>query len=125
MRRVARALEPVELEAADRVDVAELVREQDAPARPRDPRELGDDELRPPDVVEDAEAADEVEVAVREVERLGVPDDERAALGGVLPRGGEVVLGGVDPDDLADERRERVGERARSRSRRRARARPP
>ena len=84
MRRVARALEPVELEAPDRVDVAELVGDQDAPAGPRHARELGDDELRATDVVEDAQAADEVEVAVREVERLGVPDDERAALRGVL-----------------------------------------
>ena len=85
VRRVARALEAVELEAAHRVDVAELVGEQDPAARPRDPRELGDDELGPADVVEDAEAADEVEVAIREGERLGVPDDERAS-GGACSR---------------------------------------
>ncbi len=55
---------------------------------------------------------DEVEVAVREGERLRVPGDERAVRRGVLARGGEVLLGGVDADDLADERRERVRERA-------------
>ena len=113
VRRVARALEAVELEAPRRVDVAELVGEQDPPAGPGDARDLGHDELRPADVVEHAQAADEVEVPVRERKRLRVSQHERAPVRRVLARGGrEVLLGGVDADDLADERRERVGERA-------------
>ncbi len=61
-------------------------------------------------MVEDAQAPDEVEVPVREGERLGVSHDERASGGRMLARGGEELLGGVDADRLADERGERVGE---------------
>ncbi len=114
MRRVARALEPVELEASHRVHVAELVDQQDAAAGLRHACDLGDDELGPADVVEHAHAPDEIEVAVREGERRRVPQHERASLGRVLAGSGEELLRGVDTHDLAHERRQGVGERARS-----------
>ncbi len=64
-------------------------------------------------MVEDPEAADEIEVAVVERQRLAVAGHERAVVGSVLARRGEVLLGGVDADHLADERRDRIRERAR------------
>ena len=85
VRRVARPLEPVVLEAPDRVDVAELVDEEDAAAGPGHAGELRDDELGPVRVVQDAKATDEVEVAVRERQRLRVVGDERAVRRQRLP----------------------------------------
>ena len=75
--------------------------------------ELGDDELGPAHVVEQPEAADEVEVAVRERKRLGIGDGERAILRRRLGCSGDVRLRRVHSDDLADVRRECVRERAR------------
>ena len=63
-------------------------------------------------MVEHPQAADEVEVAVREGERLRIARHERAALGSALSRGGEVVLRRVDADHVADERCEHIGQRA-------------
>src|SRR4026209_1240691 len=59
--RVADALEAVELEAPDRVDVPELVGEKDPAAGARDPGELRDHELRPSHVVEHTQAGREGE----------------------------------------------------------------
>ena len=63
MRRVAETLEAIHLEAEERVDRAELVDDEDPAAGLRDAGELRDRELGPADVVEDAVAADEVELA--------------------------------------------------------------
>ena len=46
VRRVSRALEAILLETAERIDVAELVDEEDASPGLRDARELRDDEAR-------------------------------------------------------------------------------
>jgi hypothetical protein len=64
-------------------------------------------------VVQHSQAPDEVEVAVGKRQRLGVTDRERAVRRRVRAGGGEILLRRVDTDDLADERRERVGERPR------------
>jgi hypothetical protein len=61
VRGVARALESVHLEAAQRVHRAELIGDEDAPSRTRHAGQLGHDELRTPDVVEHAEAGREIE----------------------------------------------------------------
>jgi hypothetical protein len=110
--RIAGTLEAVPLEAGDRIDVAELVGEQDPAATASDSGELGDDELRTADVVEDPQTAHEVEVAVGERERLRVADDEAAAGRRVLASRFEVLLGRVDAHHVADQWGERVRERA-------------
>ena len=68
VRRVARALEAVELDGDQRVAGRDLVDHEHLPAEPGHPRELGDDQLRTRDVVERPRAAGEVESAAPDVE---------------------------------------------------------
>ena len=69
VRRVAQALESVLLEVDERIDRAELIGDEDPCRRTRDPRELRDGELGPADVMEDAMAADEIELRIAERQR--------------------------------------------------------
>ena len=66
MGRVAQPLEAIHLETQERIDRAELIGDEDLAAGPRDARELRDGELRAAHMVEDAMAADEVELRVAE-----------------------------------------------------------
>ena len=88
------------------------------------PRQLSHDELGSPDVVQDAQTADDVELAVPERERHRRRRSTKRAVGGAAcSRGREVAPSRVDADDRRHARR-----RARTRTRpcrnpRRARAR--
>ena len=110
-RRVALALEPVELEAAQRVDVAQLVDDEHPAARADDARELGHDELRPRGVVEHPQAAGEVERPVPERQRGDVPLDERAVGRRLLACRREQPDVQVDARHGLHVRRDREGER--------------
>ena len=77
VRRVAGALEPVEVEPGERIDRRDLVDDKHVAPGARDARELGDDELGPCDVVERAQRRREVERRGLERETRGVCVDER------------------------------------------------
>ena len=114
-------------DGGERVDGRDLVDDEHDPAGTGDANELGQRELGPRNVVERSQRAAEVELAVGERQRRGIAFaelDVRFA-GGALPCFVEQLRDDVDGDDLADERREREGERARAGARRRARARRP
>ena len=61
MRGVAGTLEAVELEGFERIGRRQLVDDEDMAARPGDSGQLGDDELRPRDVVERPHRPREIE----------------------------------------------------------------
>ncbi len=67
--RISLPLEAVELEAAKRVDAAELVDDEDRPTRANDAGQLGHDQLGSTDVVQHAHAADDVERPVGKRQR--------------------------------------------------------
>ena len=114
-RRVARDLEPVQLERGERIDRRELVDDEHRAARASHAHELCDHELRPVDVVQRAERRRDVERAVVERELLRVGLDELDVRRGVCARARSSIAGvRVDGDDLAHERRERERERARA-----------
>ena len=114
--RIARALEAVEGERGERVGRSDLVDDEEAPARARDAHELGENELRPRDVMERPERAREIEGAVVERQMLGVALDERhvPVVDGTFPGQFQQLGDPVDADDLPHDRREREGERARA-----------
>ena len=110
MGRVARLLEPVGLGRDDGIDEAELVDDENPAAGARHPRELGDDQLRPASVMEDAHAPGDVERAVRERQRRCISDDQLAVRRRELVAGLDELGREIDPDDAPDERRQREGE---------------
>src|SRR5581483_3536241 len=109
-------LEAVEGKRGERVGRSDLVDDEETPARARDAHELGENELRPRDVMERPERAREIEGAVVERQMLGVALDERhvPVVGGTFPRQLEQLGDPIDADDLAHDRREREGKRARA-----------
>ena len=109
--RIAQALEAVLLEAPERVDRAELIRDEDAAAGPCDAGQLRDGELGPPHVVQEPKAARDVEAPITERERRHLALLEAHVLGSDRAARLEVVGVGVDADDLAHARRERERER--------------
>ena len=76
VRRIACALEAVELERVERIDWRQLVDHEQASARPGGSRHLREHELGPRDVVEHGALADEVERAGLDVEVGDVSLDE-------------------------------------------------
>ena len=109
---VSEPLEAVVLDRADRIDVAEAGRRAgDAAPRPSPARGTSNDELRPTHVMEHAQAADEVELAPAERQRCRISFDERGVRRRALASCGKQLGRAVDADDLADVRRNRVGER--------------
>src|SRR5262245_45112028 len=113
MRGVAKPLEAVHLEAQQRVGRPELIRDEDAAARPRDARQLGDGELRPANVMQDSVAAAEIELRIAERQRHDVALEQPHVRGSRRTAGLEVLGVGVDADDLGHEGREREGQGAR------------
>ena len=111
VRGVARLLEAVGLGRDDRVDEPELVDEEDRAAGTRDPRELGDDELRAPGVMQDPHAARDVERSVLELQGGRVADEELAVRWRDLVARCDEVDREVDADDVLDEGRQRERER--------------
>ena len=114
VRRVAAALEAVELERRERIHRRELVVDEHAAAGTRHARELRDGELGSAHVVQRAARAREIEREVLERQRRHVGLDERGVRRRIAPRGLEQLGNEIDADDLPDERREREGERARA-----------
>ncbi|HEU5206280.1 MAG TPA: hypothetical protein VFT94_01605 [Gaiellaceae bacterium] len=110
MRRVAQSLEPVHLEAHERVDRAELVGDEDLPAGTRDASELRDGERGHANVVENAMAAGEVELRVAERKLHDVALEEPHVGRCVRPARVEVVHTRVDADDLRDAGRQGEGD---------------
>ena len=107
MRRVAGALEAVELERGERVGRRDLVLHEDPAAGRCHARELGEHELRAPNVVEGAPRTGKVEVAIVERQGRGVALDEGRVLGRPPARCVEQLRHEVDSHDRADERGER------------------
>ena len=81
MRRIARALEAVELDRVQRIDRRQLVDHEQASARPGGSRHLREHDLGPRDVVEHGALADEVERAGLDVEVGDVSLDEARTFG--------------------------------------------
>ena len=100
MGRVAEPLEAIHLDAQERIDRAELIRDEELPAGSRDAGELGDGELGAPHVMENTMTADEIElgVAVGEAHHVGL--FEAGILGRGRARGLEILDTRVDADDL-------------------------
>ena len=117
MRRVAKALEAIELESGERVDRSDLVDDEHLPADADDAAELGDDELGARDVMERADAGREIERPVLEGQMRDVGFHERhvgEVLGGDLPARVEHLRHDVRRDDLLHERRGRERKPARA-----------
>jgi hypothetical protein len=117
VRRIPRALEPVQLEGRERVVRRDLVDDENQAAGPRDAGELRDRQLRPLDVVKGPQRAAEIEGSALELEPRDVPLDEGRVRRGIRTRALEQLRHQVDTDDLADERGQRVGERTGARAR--------
>ncbi len=109
---VAGALEAVERERLQRVGGRDLVDDEDAAAVPNHADELGQQTFGPGDVMERAERAAEVELAVAERKRQCVGLDEARVRRGSSPSLLEQLLDAIDADDLANVRRERDRERS-------------
>jgi hypothetical protein len=107
MRWIAETLEPIHLEASQRIDRPELVGDEHTASGPSDPHQLGYRELRAADVVENAETTRDVERRVAERERCDVALDEADVGGSALAAGIEVIGSRVRGDDVADVRSER------------------
>ena len=118
MRRVAGALEAVELDGGQRIGWRDLVDDQHEAAEPRHPRKLGDGAFRTGHVVEGAERGGDVERAAVEVEVGDISFDEPhiGKIGRATPALLQELGHDVDRDHLAHERRKRERERARSRA---------
>ena len=113
MRRIACALEAVELEGGERVARRDLVDDEDAASGSCHAHDLRHDVLRPGDVVQRAQGSDEVERAALEVEtrRVAFHEGDVRVRGRTGARLLEQLGDEVDSDDLAHVRREREGER--------------
>ena len=96
----------------ERVVGRELVDDEHVAAGPGHPRELGDHALGLRDVMERAVRAGEVEGGVRERQCRPVSLDELGVRPAARPRELEQLGNGIEPDDLAHERREGESQRA-------------
>ncbi len=112
MGRISQPLEAVHLEAAERVDRAELVRDQDAPAQAGHAYELRHSELGTPHVVKGAVTCCDVERAVVERQRHSVALDEAHVRRRSSPSRLEVLRVDIHAHDLGHVGSERERERA-------------
>ena len=112
VRRIARRLEPVERRSVPGVIGCELVDNQDTASGPSHARELGDDAIRPRDVMERPVRAREVERGVGKRERGPVPLHEVGVRRRTLARECDQLGHGIKTDDLPHKGRE--GERQRT-----------
>ena len=113
-RRVASALEAIELERGERIDRRDLVDHENRRAGPRDPRKLRHDQLGPPGVVQRAQRSYDVELERIERQVLGVTD-HNLDVAGSTDTGTLDHLGiAVERDHLAHSWRKRVRKCARA-----------